>query len=29
MKPEEAFQFLMRHMKSTTSNDEFIATMNS
>ncbi|MTB50638.1 transcription termination factor Rho [Lewinella sp. W8] len=29
MKPEEAFQFLMRHMKSTTSNSEFIATMNS
>jgi transcription termination factor Rho len=29
MKPEEAFLFLMRHMKSTTSNDEFIATMNS
>ena len=29
MKPEEAFQFLMRHMKSTTSNAEFIASMNS
>ncbi len=29
MKPEEAFQFLMRHMKNTTSNDEFMATMNS
>ncbi len=29
MKPEEAFLFLMRHMKSTTSNDEFIASMNS
>ena len=29
MKPEEAFQFLMRHMKSTNSNDEFIASMNS
>ena len=29
MKPEEAFQFLMRHMKNTTSNEEFLATMNS
>ena len=29
MKPEEAFQFLIRHMKNTTSNDEFLATMNS
>ena len=29
MKPEEAFQFLMRHMKNTTSNEEFMATMNS
>jgi transcription termination factor Rho len=29
MKPEEAFQFLMRHMKSTNSNDEFITSMNS
>lgn len=29
MKPEEAFQFLMRHMKSTNSNAEFIASMNS
>ena len=29
MKPEEAFQFLMRHMQSTNSNDEFIASMNS
>ncbi len=29
MKPEEAFLFLMRHMKNTTSNDEFLATMNS
>lgn len=29
MKPEEAFLFLMRHMKSTNSNDEFIASMNS
>ncbi len=29
MKPEEAFQFLMGHMRSTTNNDEFIASMNS
>lgn len=29
MKPEEAFQFLMRHMRSTTNNSEFIASMNS
>nr|WP_183495201.1 transcription termination factor Rho [Neolewinella aquimaris] len=29
MKPEEAFLFLMRHMKNTTSNEEFLATMNS
>ena len=29
MKPEEAFQFLIRHMKNTTNNDEFLATMNS
>ncbi|MEO0733683.1 MAG: transcription termination factor Rho [Bacteroidota bacterium] len=29
MKADEAFQFLMRHMKSTTSNAEFIASMNS
>ncbi len=29
MKPEEAFQFLMRHMQSTKSNDEFITSMNS
>lgn len=29
MKPEEAFQFLMRHMRSTTNNAEFIASMNS
>lgn len=29
MKPEEAFLFLMRHMKNTTSNDEFLASMNS
>lgn len=28
MKPEEAFQFLMRNMKSTTSNDEFLTSMN-
>ncbi|MBC6996274.1 transcription termination factor Rho [Neolewinella lacunae] len=29
MKPEEAFQFLMRHMQSTRNNAEFIASMNS
>ncbi|MEM1358415.1 MAG: transcription termination factor Rho, partial [Bacteroidota bacterium] len=29
MKPEEAFQFLMRHMQSTNNNAEFIASMNS
>ena len=29
MKPEEAFQFLMRHMKSTNNNGEFMASMNS
>lgn len=29
MKPDEAFSFLMRHMKSTKNNDEFIASMNS
>lgn len=29
MKPEEAFQFLMRHMRSTTNNNEFITSMNS
>lgn len=28
MKPEEAFQFLMRNMKSTTSNEEFLTSMN-
>ncbi|PHI20607.1 transcription termination factor Rho [Lewinellaceae bacterium SD302] len=28
MKPEEAFQFLMRNMKSTTSNQEFLTSMN-
>ena len=29
MKPTEAFQFLMRHMKDSKSNEEFLATMNS
>ncbi|WP_116107166.1 transcription termination factor Rho [Lewinella sp. IMCC34191] len=29
MKPEEAFQFLIRHMKNSNSNEEFLATMNS
>ncbi|MEM7572790.1 MAG: transcription termination factor Rho [Bacteroidota bacterium] len=28
MKPEEAFEFLMRNMRSTNSNDEFLAGMN-
>ncbi|MEO0625353.1 MAG: transcription termination factor Rho [Bacteroidota bacterium] len=28
MKPEEAFEFLMRNMRSTTNNDEFLAGMN-
>ena len=28
MKPEEAFEFLMRNMRSTNSNDEFLASMN-
>ena len=29
MKPDEAFTFLMRHMQSTRSNAEFMASMNS
>ena len=29
MKPDEAFQFLMRHMQSTRNNGEFMASMNS
>lgn len=29
MKPEEAFQFLMRNMRATTSNEEFLTSMNS
>ena len=28
MKPEEAFEFLMRNMRSTTNNAEFLASMN-
>ncbi|MEM6397098.1 MAG: transcription termination factor Rho [Bacteroidota bacterium] len=28
MKPEEAFEFLMRNMRSTNNNDEFLAGMN-
>lgn len=28
MKPEEAFEFLMRNMRSTTSNQEFLTSMN-
>jgi transcription termination factor Rho len=29
MKPEEAFEFLRRHMVSTSSNEEFLTSMNS
>ena len=29
MKPDEAFQFLMNHMRSTKNNAEFMASMNS
>ena len=29
MKPDEAFEFLRRHMVGTKSNDEFIVSMNS
>ncbi|MEM9837299.1 MAG: transcription termination factor Rho [Bacteroidota bacterium] len=28
MKPEEAFEFLMRNMRATTSNQEFLTSMN-
>jgi transcription termination factor Rho len=28
MKPEEAFEFLMKHMSGTTTNDEFLISMN-
>lgn len=28
MKPDEAFEFLMKHMRSTTSNEEFLISMN-
>ncbi|MCC6724832.1 MAG: transcription termination factor Rho [Saprospiraceae bacterium] len=28
MKPEEAMEFLMKHMQNTRSNDEFLASMN-
>jgi transcription termination factor Rho len=28
MKPDEAMEFLRKHMNSTTSNDEFLASMN-
>jgi transcription termination factor Rho len=28
MKPEEAFEFLIRQMRNTTSNEEFLASMN-
>jgi transcription termination factor Rho len=29
MKPEEAFEFLRKHMVSTSSNEEFLTSMNS
>lgn len=29
MKPEEAMQFLLQHMKGTKSNEEFLVSMNS
>lgn len=28
MKPEEAMEFLLKHLQSTTSNEEFLASMN-
>jgi transcription termination factor Rho len=28
MKPEEAFDFLMKHMMGTVSNEEFLISMN-
>jgi len=28
MKPDEAMEFLRKHMVSTSSNDEFLASMN-
>lgn len=28
MKPEEAMEFLLKHMQGTRSNDEFLASMN-
>ena len=28
MKPEEAMQFLLKHLRGTTSNDEFLTSMN-
>ncbi len=28
MKPEEAMEFLLKHMRSTSSNEEFLASMN-
>jgi transcription termination factor Rho len=29
MKPDEAMEFLLKHMRSTSSNEEFLASMNS
>jgi transcription termination factor Rho len=28
MKPDEAIDFLMKHLRGTTSNEEFLASMN-
>jgi transcription termination factor Rho len=28
MKPDEAFEFLMKHMRNTSSNEEFLTSMN-
>lgn len=28
MKPEEAFEFLMKHMSGTSTNEEFLISMN-
>ena len=29
MKPEEAIEFIKKHMYGTTTNDEFLVSMNS
>jgi transcription termination factor Rho len=28
MKPEEALEFMLKHMQQTTSNEEFLSSMN-